>query len=98
LGYKRIWFKLTAFLSADIMSTSGQSSQDPAFEIALGELEAIVARMEAGQMTLEEALQSYRRGSELLKLCQARLSEAQQQVRLLEGDLLKPFSENQSES
>ncbi|MES2353068.1 MAG: exodeoxyribonuclease VII small subunit [Pseudomonadota bacterium] len=79
------------------MSTHGQSSQDPTFESALKELEGTVTRMEAGQMTLEEALESYRRGTELLKFCQSQLNEAQQQVRVLEGDLLKPFSENQSE-
>jgi len=75
------------------MSTSGQSSQNSTFETALDELEKIVASMEAGQMPLEEALQSYRRGTELIKFCQNRLSEAQQQVRVLEGDMLKPFSE-----
>jgi len=80
------------------MSTSGQSSQNSTFETALDELEKIVASMEAGQMPLEEALQSYRRGTELIKFCQNRLSEAQQQVRVLEGDMLKPFSESQSES
>ena len=80
------------------MSTSGQSSQSSTFETALDELEKIVASMEAGQMPLEEALQSYRRGTELIKFCQNRLSDAQQQVRVLEGDMLKPFSESQSES
>lgn len=80
------------------MSISGQPSQNSTFESALEELEQIVASMEAGQMPLEQALQSYRRGTELIKFCQTRLSEAQQQVRVLEGDQLKPFSESQSES
>lgn len=80
------------------MSTSGQSSTDTNFESALSELGEIVARMEAGQMTLEETLENYRRGAALLKFCQTQLADAQQQVRILEDDLLKPFSDNQSES
>lgn len=74
-------------------SSQDPSAQDPGFETALVELEAIVARMEGSQMALEESLQSYRRGTELIRYCQAQLAEAQQQVRVLEGDLLKPFAD-----
>lgn len=64
----------------------------PSFEQALAELEKIVARMEGGQLSLEEALAAHKRGLELAKLCQTRLEAAQQQVRILEGDVLKPLS------
>ena len=40
----------------------------PTFESALGELESIVARMEGGQLSLEQSLSAYKRGAELLKL------------------------------
>ncbi len=76
------------------MSTSGEIAEDLSFESALAELEAIVARMEGGQLPLEESLQSYRRGSELIKFCQAQLASAQQQVRVLEGNLLKPLPDS----
>lgn len=81
-----------------IMPKSAVSTKEPAFETALAELEAIVSRMEDGQMSLEESLQSYRRGTELIRSCQARLADAQQQVRVLEQDLLKPFAEDKIES
>jgi exodeoxyribonuclease VII small subunit len=64
----------------------------PSFEQALAELEKIVTRMEGGQLSLEEALAAHKRGLELAKLCQTRLEAAQQQVRILEGDVLKPLS------
>jgi exodeoxyribonuclease VII small subunit len=47
--------------------------------------------MEAGQMPLEQSLTAYKRGAELLKLCQAALQDAQQQVKILEENVLKNF-------
>ncbi|TXF12027.1 exodeoxyribonuclease VII small subunit [Pelomicrobium methylotrophicum] len=66
------------------------------FEAALAELEAIVARMEEGQMPLEESLAAYKRGTELLQYCQARLKDAQQQVRVLEAGTLQDFPTDDS--
>jgi len=45
--------------------------------------------MEAGQLPLDESLLAYRRGAELLQYCQARLQEAQQQVKVLEAGTLQ---------
>lgn len=61
------------------------------FEQAMRELEGLVTAMEAGQLPLDEALAAYRRGALLVRFCQTRLDDAQQQVRILEGDVLKPY-------
>ena len=61
------------------------------FEQALAELEKIVARMESGDLSLEQALASHKRGLELARFCQQRLESAQQQVKVLEGEVLKPL-------
>ena len=66
-------------------------SQPPSFENALAELEKIVARMESGELSLEEALATHKRGLELARFCQQRLEAAQQQVKVLEGEVLKPL-------
>ena len=58
----------------------------------MAELEQIVADMEAGKLSLEDSLTAYKRGAELLSLCRSRLEDAQQQVRVLEGGVLKDFS------
>ena len=68
-------------------------SGEPSFEGALAELEKIVARMEGGELTLEEALAVHRRGLELARFCQQKLEAAQQQVRVLEGEVLKPLAD-----
>jgi exodeoxyribonuclease VII small subunit len=68
-------------------------SGEPSFEGALAELEKIVARMEGGELSLEEALATHRRGLELARFCQQKLEAAQQQVKVLEGEVLKPLAE-----
>jgi len=61
------------------------------FEKALAELEKIVARMESGELSLEQALATHKRGLELARFCQQKLEAAQQQVKVLEGEVLKPL-------
>jgi exodeoxyribonuclease VII small subunit len=61
------------------------------FEAALAELETIVARMESGELPLEQSLAAYKRGAQLLQFCQAALQDAQEQVRILEAGLLQEF-------
>ncbi len=67
---------------------SGKDAQ-PTFETALGELETIVEQMEAGELTLEQSLAQYKRGAELLRLCQSQLADAQTQIKVLDNDTLK---------
>jgi exodeoxyribonuclease VII small subunit len=64
-------------------------SNPQSFEAALRELEQTVARMESGELTLEQSLASYKRGAALLQYCQSALADAQQQIKLLEDGMLK---------
>ena len=79
------------------MSTPVGSAKDRAeaaelnFEQALAELEKIVARMESGELSLEQSLATHKRGLELARFCQQKLEAAQQQVKVLEGAVLKPL-------
>lgn len=61
------------------------------YESALAELEAIVADMEAGQLSLDASLAAYKRGAELLAYCRRQLADAEQQVSILENGRLAPF-------
>jgi exodeoxyribonuclease VII small subunit len=58
----------------------------------MAELAQLVARMEAGELPLEASVAAYQRGSELVKFCGSQLDKVDSQVKVLEGDLLKPFS------
>jgi len=55
------------------------------------ELEQLVARMEAGELPLEASVAAYKRGAELVKYCAGQLDKVDSQVRVLEGDMLKPL-------
>jgi exodeoxyribonuclease VII small subunit len=61
------------------------------YEAALEELESLVARMEEGALSLEESLTAYRRGATLVGFCQQQLEKVEQQVRVLDGETLKPL-------
>lgn len=61
------------------------------YEAALSELERLVAAMEAGQLPLDQLLDSYRRGTTLLGFCHGRLQAVEQQVQQLEDGQLKPW-------
>lgn len=61
------------------------------FEQAMDELDQLVRRMESGELSLDESIAAYRRGAELARYCQTRLANAEQEIKQLEGDLLKPL-------
>ncbi len=50
------------------------------FEDALAELQTLVKSLERGDSKLEEAINSYRRGVDLKRHCEAKLREAQLKV------------------
>jgi exodeoxyribonuclease VII small subunit len=70
---------------------SSASPDHPTFEQAMTELEQLVRRMESGELSLDESIAAYRRGAELARYCQDRLADAEQEIKQLEGDLLKPL-------
>ena len=61
------------------------------YEHALAELERLVSAMEGQQLPLDQLLESYQRGAELLGFCRAQLQAVEQQVKLLEGGELKTW-------
>ena len=56
------------------------------FEEGLKQLEAIVSRLELGDLPLEEALSIFEEGIRVTKLCSQRLSEAERRVNILVRD------------
>lgn len=55
----------------------------PGFEKALQELEALVEKMEQGELSLEDSLQHFEKGVQLSRACQQALMEAEQKVEIL---------------
>ena len=59
------------------------SEKSPDFERSLSELEALVAKLEQGDVPLEDALRTFERGVALTRQCQIALRTAQQKVEVL---------------
>ncbi len=68
------------------MPRSKKTTPPVDFEKALQELEALVERMEKGELSLEESLMEFERGVTLTRACQQALKEAEQKVRILTGE------------
>ena len=62
---------------------ASKTQEQPSFEDALGRLESIVDSMEQGQVPLAELLSRYEEGTKLLKVCEARLKDAELKIDLL---------------
>lgn len=59
------------------------ASQVEQFEKSLDELETLVNRMEQGELSLDESLQSFERGIALYRNCQSALEQAELKVQQL---------------
>jgi exodeoxyribonuclease VII small subunit len=62
------------------------------YEAALEELEQLVARLESGDMPLDQLLVGYQRGATLLKFCRDKLQAVENQIRVLDQGELKTWT------
>ncbi len=75
-------------MAEDKQDTKAKS--EPTFEAALGEVEAVIERIETGQSGLEKSIGEYEKGVRLLARCRSMLEDAEQRIedvtaRLQEG-------------
>lgn len=69
--------------SAKTPGSTAEASPVAAFEQSLAELEALVAKMEGGEQSLDESLRAFERGIALYRQCQSALEQADARVKLL---------------
>ena len=73
----------------------------PDFEHSLAELQALVERLESGELSLEDSLTAFEQGIRLTRDCQAALSQAEQKVQILlerDGELEEAPFETDSDA
>ena len=73
------------------MAKTNPSDEELTYEQAYAELEDIVAALESGEHTLEEAIAQYQRGQALAKYCADMLDDAELKVQQLAGDQIVDF-------
>ena len=81
-------------MSKNTHPESPTASEAPlTFENALAELESIVNQMESSELSLEQSLGEYKRGTALLQFCQKSLADIEQQVSILnEANQLQAYN------
>jgi len=79
--------------NAESAGAATAATPPDSFEQAMAELAQLVTQMESGQLPLEASVAAYARGSELVRYCAAQLEKVESQVKVLEGEMLKPFSD-----
>ena len=70
-----------------------QNTAPASYEAALEELEQLLARLESGKMPLDQLLGGYQRGAELLKFCRDKLEAVENQIKVLDDGVLKPWTQ-----
>ena len=66
-------------------TTAPETAVEPTadFERSLAELEAIVDKLEQGDLSLDDSLRHFERGVQLTRSCQSALKQAEQKVEIL---------------
>lgn len=63
--------------------SDGENDGDVSFETSLDELESLVDKLEKGQLTLDESLETFEKGMKLARMCNMKLSKAEQKIEIL---------------
>ena len=74
-------------------ATPALRAEPASYEAALQELEQLVARIETGQLPLDQMLAGYQRGASLLTFCRQRLDAVQDQIKVLDEGQLQPWTQ-----
>jgi exodeoxyribonuclease VII small subunit len=71
-----------------------QPFSDPpaSYEAAIEEHEQLTGRIESGQQPQEHLQAGYQRSAELLKFCRDKLQEVEEQIKVLDAGVLKPWA------
>ena len=81
------------------MSRKSPAAGLPAsFEEAIAELKQLVSRMETGELPLDASVAAFQRGADLVKFCSGQLDRIENQVKVLEGEILTPFTVDAAEA
>ncbi len=72
-------------------SPSPAQADPTSFEAGVQELESLVAKLESGEMPLEQLLSGYQRGAALLEFCRGKLQAVEDQIKVLDDGVLKPW-------
>lgn len=59
------------------------SEEQKSFEEALAELDRVLAALNNGEIPLEEAIEQYKHGMDMARLCRSRLAKVEGELKIL---------------
>ena len=62
------------------------NTENMSYEAAAKELEAIISKLESGEVSLDDSIKLYSRGMELSKYCKDKLDSIVKQIKILSED------------
>ena len=68
-------------------------NQELDFESAFDELQNIQNKIDSGDLSLEDSVELYKRGSYLIKFCEEKLKSVEQEIKILQKNTLKDFKQ-----
>jgi exodeoxyribonuclease VII small subunit len=71
--------------------STATSASPASYELAMQELEQLVASLESGELPLDQLLSGYQRGATLLQYCRTQLQAVEDQIKVLDDGVLKPW-------
>ena len=86
--------KMTSESAKNVLS---EAEPPTSYEAAVKELEDLIDQLESGSMPLEQLLTGYQRGAVLLQFCRQRLEAVENQIKVLDDGVLKPWSADKNE-
>ncbi|MGI8316190.1 exodeoxyribonuclease VII small subunit [Halobacillus mangrovi] len=77
-----------------------ENKEELSFEQAMDQLEALVEKLETGEVPLEKAIQYYQEGMKLSKICNEKLGNVEKQMQQImnEHGEFEPFSIQEEDS
>ena len=80
---------VTPSATSDLQAAA--SAPPASYELAMQELERLVASLESGELPLDQLLSGYQRGATLLQYCRTQLQAVEDQIKVLDDGVLKPW-------
>jgi exodeoxyribonuclease VII small subunit len=80
-----------ASATSSATASSAATAPPASYELAMQELERLVASLESGELPLDQLLSGYQRGATLLQYCRTQLQAVEDQIKVLDDGALKPW-------
>lgn len=74
------------------MTNTEANKSDLSFEAAISQLDSALSTLSQGELPLEEAIAQYKVGLDMVRICQTKLTQAENEIKILQNGMEQPFT------